>query len=96
MSKEMDGFNYKGGNQTEIPRTAGQFQVRGTLDAPFLNTGFYELNVFLSSHHTVIHDEKKGIQIEVHDHHNSWSSKVTHKRANGLVVKPLVWESSSL
>lgn len=95
MSREMDGHNYQRNNILEIPRKAGPFKIKGCIEAPYLNTGFYEIIFYLSSHNAIFHDEKRDIQIEVHDHHNSWSSKVTNKRANGLVVKPIIWEASS-
>jgi lipopolysaccharide transport system ATP-binding protein len=93
VSREMDGQNFSGANILHIQRDAGYFTIKGCIQAPCLNTGFYELNFYLCSHNAVFHDEIKEVQIEIHDHHNNWSSMVTNKRSGGNILKPVSWNS---
>ena len=69
----------------------GRYVIKTEIPAPMLNTGFFELHFALVGHHSVVIDEKKNIQLEVHDHHSSFSSCVNHKRAAGEFALPLAW-----
>jgi lipopolysaccharide transport system ATP-binding protein len=93
-SREPDGHNIsceRENRKLNIRTSPGEFNLRTVIKAPMLNTGFYEFHFALVGHHSVVVDEKKNIQIEIHDHQSSFSSCVNHKRAAGDFVMPLMW-----
>jgi hypothetical protein len=93
-SREPDHHNSQHASASRILSVAtnkGRYVIKTQLPAPLLNTGFFELHFALVGHHSVVIDEKKNIQVEIHDHHSSFSSCVNHKRASGEFVLPLPW-----
>ena len=95
VSREPDLHNslHEGDQRwLNLATSPGSYEVSGHIPAPFLNTGFYELHFYLIGHHSVVLDTQRGIQIEVSDHHASFSSCVNHKRSEGECVMPLSWQ----
>lgn len=96
-SRELDWGNYSNQlNRQSAPKGKGKYRIAGKLPAPLLNTGFYELTFSLWADIGRLMQNCNAIQIEVHDHHSSFSSCVTHHPASGIVSIPVEWETETL
>ena len=98
-NREPDGLNASTESEEplrSLPTKQGRYRISSKLPCPLLNTGFYELEFHLIGDHSVVIDSRKDIQIEIHYHHNSFSSCITHKRAPGECVVPMAWQRTPI
>jgi lipopolysaccharide transport system ATP-binding protein len=96
-SRELDGLNFRDHSSIRtISGKEGRYHCKTSLNAPLLNCGFYELRLSLTSPPQHCYHLVRGLQIEVTDHHGSYSSAVVKATAHGVVTQPLSWDRAPI
>lgn len=96
-SRHLDTHNARSGDRlTESPTEPGSYIAHGVIPAPLLNTGFYGLTLYLTTHLEQVHDIKRDLQFEIHDLNSSFSSCIKNAPAPGITVQAIEWSLDKL
>ncbi len=91
-SRELDWYNHEQNESLRaIATQKNTYSCNGSIPAPLLNAGFYEIRLTLSSPMQKKYCIKTGIQIHITDNKGSYSSAIVKSTAHGVITLPLKW-----